>query len=261
MAKLQSASDRDKISASRPRRADERGCEVYEKTALSAADARESAGARPAASVWDDPEFATQMLLASPLDTMIAPFRAYARAMEDAKRAAAQALEADWSESKHPRDKIGRWRAADGGASRSDSGAKAKVIAVSDPSPKPDEPTISSRNRLMTELTGDPAFADRNRRIADIHSAAKLPGDVVQGIMSGLKTGAKAEVNGFATAIKNVATLGLSDKQIELLGVTKEDRANGYDTAVAFTTASGQILIGVGTGGLATALSKGGVVA
>jgi hypothetical protein len=76
-----------------------------------------------------------------------------------------------------------------------------------------------------------------------------------------LSTGSKAIVNGSATAVKNVATLGLSSSQLELIGVAKEDRQRGYDSAVSIATASGQVLIAVGTGGLATALSKGGTVA
>jgi hypothetical protein len=58
-----------------------------------------------------------------------------------------------------------------------------------------------------------------------------------------------------------VATLGLSPGQLELIGVTKEDRDRGYDTAAAITTASGQVLIAVGTGGITSALSKGGSIA
>jgi hypothetical protein len=46
-----------------------------------------------------------------------------------------------------------------------------------------------------------------------------------------------------------------------LIGVTKEDRERGYDTAVAISTASGQVLSAVGTGGITSALSKGGSVA
>lgn len=48
---------------------------------------------------------------------------------------------------------------------------------------------------------------------------------------------------------------------MELIGVSKEDRDRGYDSAVTIATASGQLLIAVGTSGLATALSKGGTVA
>lgn len=87
---------------------------------------------------------------------------------------------------------------------------------------------------------------------------------------AGLLTGVKAVVNGSATAIKSVATLGSDSSQLELIGVTKEDRDKGYDTAVQISTASrstqrlstgGQVLLAVGTGEIASALSMGGKVA
>jgi hypothetical protein len=99
------------------------------------------------------------------------------------------------------------------------------------------------------------------RLAIDIKSALELPKQVLGGATSGARTGGKAVVNGTATAVKNVATLGLSTSQLELIGVTKEDRDNGYDTAVTIATASGEVLIAVGTGGVASALSKGGTVA
>ena len=98
----------------------------------------------------------------------------------------------------------------------------------------------------------------------ELQSAGRLAGDVARVVAAGgegLGTGAKAVVNGFATSVKDVATLGLSPGQLELLGVSKEDRARGYDTAVMFSTGSGQVLIAVGTGGIASTLSKGGAVA
>ena len=87
------------------------------------------------------------------------------------------------------------------------------------------------------------------------------PGQLASTAGAVLSTGGKAVVNGTATAIKNVATLGLSNRQLELIGVTKEDRDRSYDTAVAVTTATGEVLIAVGTGGLAGVLSKGGKIA
>jgi hypothetical protein len=81
------------------------------------------------------------------------------------------------------------------------------------------------------------------------------------GFYSGLATGNKAVVNGSATAVRNVFTLGTLDTPVEWLPVTEEDRANGYDTAVAIATGSGEVLVGVMTGGAASALSKGGKVA
>ncbi len=102
----------------------------------------------------------------------------------------------------------------------------------------------------------------RSTRIAaELQSAASLPGEIARAAAAGLGTGGKAVVNGFATAVKNVATLGLSTIELELIGVSKEDRDRGYDTAVSISTASGQVLIAVGTGGMASALSKGGSIA
>ena len=99
-------------------------------------------------------------------------------------------------------------------------------------------------------------------RIAtELQSVARLPGEVARAAAAGLGTGGKAVANGLVTAVKDVATLGLSPGQLELIGVNKEDRDRGYDTAVSISTASGQVLIAVGTGGMASALSKGGSIA
>lgn len=100
-----------------------------------------------------------------------------------------------------------------------------------------------------------------SRLAAELQAAGRLPGEVAAGAAAGLVTGGKAIFNGTATAVKNVATLGLSSSQLELIGVTKEDRERGYGTAVTIATASGQVLIAVGTGGRTAALSKGGTVA
>jgi hypothetical protein len=122
---------------------------------------------------------------------------------------------------------------------------------------------VIRRNQTVGQLTGivTPGMVHSSRLAAQLQAAGSLPADVAAAAAAGLKTGAKAVVNGTATAIKNVATLGLNSGQLELIGVTKEDRERGYDTAVAIATASGQVLIAVGTSGLASALSKGGTIA
>ncbi len=94
-----------------------------------------------------------------------------------------------------------------------------------------------------------------------VHEKLRLAGDVASAFVTGLGTGAKAVVNGLATAARSVATLGLNTDQLELIGVSKEDRERGYDTAVTISTGSGQVLIAVGTGGMASALAKGGTIA
>ena len=165
----------------------------------------------------------------------------------------------EWNEADHPRAPKGtltggQWveKGGGGGSSGSSSGRSSSLLDK-----------IIQRNRTVTDLTGvvTPGMIRSTRIAAELQSAARLPGEVASAFAAGLGTGSKAVVNGVATAVKDTATLGLSPGQLELIGVTKEDRERGYDTAVAISTASGQILIAVGTGGAASALSKGGSIA
>jgi hypothetical protein len=164
--------------------------------------------------------------------------------------------EAQWDPSKHPRrggPPNAGWFATTGGAGGSAGAGRSSSFFDA----------VIQRNRTLARLTGGPTPGMmRSSRLAnDLQSAARLPGEVARAAAAGLGTGGKAVVNASATAVKNVATLGLSTSQLELIGVTDEDRARGYDTAVAIATASGEVLIAVGTGGIASALSKGGSVA
>ena len=111
---------------------------------------------------------------------------------------------------------------------------------------------------LLELLPRHGSFQPACRKAAD---RGQLPGEVVSAAAAGLVTGSKAVVNGSATAVKNVATLGLSSGQLELIGVTKEDREHGYTPRSRLLPRSGEVLIAVGTSGLATALSKGGTIA
>ncbi len=164
--------------------------------------------------------------------------------------------EGNWDSSLHPRVPKGQ---PDGGqwvATGGSAGANAtKPSSFLD--------AIARRNATIASLTGvvTPGMIQPGSLAAKLQSAAQLAGEMARAAAAGLLTGVKAVVNGSATAIKSVATLGLDTSQLELIGVTKEDRANGYDTAVAISTASGQVLIAVGTGGVASALSKGGSIA
>lgn len=165
----------------------------------------------------------------------------------------------EWNEADHPRASKGtrfggQWveKGGGGGSGGSSSGRSSSFLNK-----------IIQRNQTVTELTGvvTPSLIRSTRIATELQSAARLPGEVARAAAAGLGTGSKAVVNGFATAVKDTVTLGLTPGQLELIGVTKEDRERGYDTAVAISTASGQILIAVGTGGAASALSKGGSVA
>ena len=122
---------------------------------------------------------------------------------------------------------------------------------------------VARRNQDFAELSGvvTPSMIQSSRLAADLQAAGRLPAEIAAAAKAGLKTGAKAVVNGSATAVKDVATLGLKPGQLELIGVTDGDRQRGYNTAVSISTASGQVLIAVGSGGLTAALSKGGTVA
>jgi hypothetical protein len=161
--------------------------------------------------------------------------------------------EADWDPAKHPRRGTppnAGWFASTGGS----TGTK-KPVSFAD--------ALAARNKAVGELTGGmtPELIRASRLAFDLQAALELPGDTARGAVAGLGTGGKAVVNGTATAVKNVATLGLSTSQLEPIGVAQADRDQGYDTAVAIATASGEVLIAVGTGGIASALSKGGTVA
>ncbi len=166
------------------------------------------------------------------------------------------AQEAQWDPSKHPHGAFPQnrgWWSPTGGAGGSGGGKQSPSFFDA----------VIRRNQAVADLTGGttPGMARSSRLAADIESAVRLPGEVASAAAAGLGTGGRALVNASATAIKNVATLGLSTSQLELIGVTQEDRDRGYDTAVTIATASGEVLIAVGTGGITSALSKGGSIA
>jgi len=169
--------------------------------------------------------------------------------------------DAKFSSALHPRDGVPPnpgWFANTGGGAGGGGGSSAgarKPTSFLD--------AVIKRNQQVAELTGfaSPGLIASNRLAVDLQAAGRLPAEMARGAAAGLGTGAKALVNGSATAIKTIATLGFSNSQLELIGVTKEDRERGYDQAVAIATASGEVLIAVGTGGLTAALSKGGTIA
>ena len=161
----------------------------------------------------------------------------------------------EWNEVDHPRRGYGPHPGAwvgKGGSGGSSTGQSPTFLDA-----------VIRRNQAIADLTGvvTPGMLRSTRLATEIQSAARLAADVTAAAAAGLGTGVKANVNGFATAVKDAATLGLNPGQLELIGVTKEDRDRGYDTAAAISTASGQILLAVGTGAISSALSKGGTIA
>jgi len=163
----------------------------------------------------------------------------------------------EWNETDHPRaprgTSTGGQFVSKGGRNPSDSGIDRRLSTLD---------RIIRRNLQTARISGvdTPAMRASTRLAGELQTWLSLPGELKAARDKGLLIGGKALANGSATAVKNVVTLGLSPGQLELIGVTKEDREHGYDTAVAISTASGELLIAVGTGGLATALSKGGTV-
>jgi hypothetical protein len=167
--------------------------------------------------------------------------------------------EAEWDPAKHPRrgsDPNPGWFATTPGG-----GAGGKV-AFKRKSYGGFDDAIIKRNKLVGDLTGNwnPDLAQSSKSAIDLVTTLTLPADVGIASIDGLGTGGKAVINGTVTAVKNVATLGLDNRQLELIGVTKADRDRGYDTAVTIATASGDLLVAALTSGAATALSKGGKV-
>jgi hypothetical protein len=162
--------------------------------------------------------------------------------------------EAQWDPSKHPRrggPPNAGWFATTGGSGGGAAAPRLRstTTASSTSSDEADELIVTPR---MIQSTG---------WLGSIREKMRVAGDIAGAFVSGLGTGAKAVVNGLATAARSTVTLGLNTDQLELIGVSKEDRERGYDTAVTISTGSGQVLLAVGTGGMASALAKGGTVA
>lgn len=110
----------------------------------------------------------------------------------------------EWNEADHPRAPKetsigGQWIPKGGGGGGSRTGKSPSVLD-----------RIVQRNRTISELTGvvTPSMIRSTRIAAELQSAARLPGELARAIAAGLGTGGKAVVNGFATAVKDVATLG-----------------------------------------------------
>jgi DNA-directed RNA polymerase subunit F len=107
------------------------------------------------------------------------------------------AQEAQWDSAKHPKggfpENRGWWSPTSG------SGNAERAPSFLD--------AVIQRNRTVADLSGvvTPGMIRSSRLAIELQSAARLPDDVASAAAAGLVTGAKAVVNGFATAIKNVA--------------------------------------------------------
>lgn len=90
------------------------------------------------------------------------------------------------------------------------------------------------------------------RFFQDVGLMLRYPGAAMSGAMRGAKTSGKVFVNGSLTTVKSFGTLGFADSPVELIAVTEEDRANGYDLSFSILRVSEELALGALTGKLAT---------
>jgi hypothetical protein len=86
----------------------------------------------------------------------------------------------------------------------------------------------------------------------DLGLMARYPGATASGLTSGAGTSAKVFVNGTLSSVKSAATLGFAKDPWEVLAVTEDDYANGYQPAFGILRISQELLVGAITGKLAT---------
>ena len=124
-------------------------------------------------------------------------------------------------------------------------------------------------NPLVKTETGnyldDKVFSKVEDTASGVWSDAKMIGEYIasdpwgaaQNFDAGLKTGVKANVNAFGHTGQSLATLGQVDthggmwKPWDLLDVTDEDRANGYENSLMFARVGWELLALAGGGAAA----------
>ena len=99
------------------------------------------------------------------------------------------------------------------------------------------------------------ATAALTGQVVDMESASGV--QIAGAFGGGLQTGGKAVVNGTASAAVNTLTLGMVDKNIEVITVTAEDRAIGYDAAAGSAKFGATVLISTLGPGAVTNVAKG----
>ncbi len=92
-------------------------------------------------------------------------------------------------------------------------------------------------------------------QVVDMESASGV--QLAGAFGGGLQTGGKAVVNGTASAAVNTLTLGMVDKNIEVITVTAEDRAIGYETAAGAAKFGSTVLISTLGPGAVTNVARG----
>jgi hypothetical protein len=107
----------------------------------------------------------------------------------------------------------------------------------------------------VDQAVGVVATAALTGQVVDMESASGV--QIASAAAGGLQTGGKAVVNGTASAAVNTLTLGMVDKNIEMITVTAEDRAIGYDAAGGSAKFGATVLISTLGPGAVTNVAKG----
>jgi hypothetical protein len=115
--------------------------------------------------------------------------------------------------------------------------------------------SVTYAAQKVDQAVGVVAMAALTGQVVDMESASGV--QIAGAFGGGLQTGGKAVVNGTASAAVNTLTLGMVDKNIEVITVTAEDRAIGYDTAAGSAKFGATVLISTLGPGAVTNVAKG----
>ena len=115
--------------------------------------------------------------------------------------------------------------------------------------------SVTYAAQKVDQAVGVVATAALTGQVVDMESASGV--QIAGAFGGGLQTGGKAVVNGTASAAVNTLTLGMVDKNIEVITVTAEDRAIGYDAAAGSAKFGATVLISTLGPGAVTNVAKG----
>jgi hypothetical protein len=115
--------------------------------------------------------------------------------------------------------------------------------------------SVTYAAQKVDRAVGVVATAALTGQVVDMESASGV--QIAGAFGGGLQTGGKAVVNGTASAAVNTLTLGMVDKNIEVISVTAEDRAIGYDADAGSAKFGATVLISTLGPGAVTNVAKG----
>jgi hypothetical protein len=115
--------------------------------------------------------------------------------------------------------------------------------------------SVTYAAQKVDQAVGVVATAALTGQVVDMESASGV--QIAGAFGGGLQTGGKAVVNGTASAAVNTLTLGMVDKNIEVITVIAEDRAIGYDTAAGSAKFGATVLISTLGPGAVSNVAKG----